>query len=119
MKSILNAGKEHARRVSTATLNMVIKEACAWKAPPTQRGAMKKGKIYYGTQADIRPPSFVFFVNDSKLISEDYRRYMERQLRTNIGFDGSPLRIFWRGKPERSDRDRERSSGSSEVRVKK
>lgn len=124
LKAILKAGKEHARRVSTATLNMVIKEACAWKAPPTHRGAMKKGKIYYGTQADVRPPSFVFFVNDSKLISEDYRRYMERQLRTNIGFDGSPLRIFWRGKPERPSQERQqersKSSGSnlSEVRLK-
>lgn len=50
VKSIVKAGDEHRRRVSTATLNLVIKEATAWKAPPTQRRSMKKGKIYYGTQ---------------------------------------------------------------------
>lgn len=101
VKAILRAGKEHRRRVSTATLNMVMKEATTWKAPPTQRGSMKKGKIYYATQAGIKPPSFVFFVNDSKLISDDYKRYMERQLRENVGFDGTPLRLIWRGKPEK------------------
>ena len=50
LKAILKAGQEHERRVSTATLNMVLKEATAWKAPPTQRYSQKKGKIYYATQ---------------------------------------------------------------------
>ncbi len=50
LASILQAGEEHRRRVSTATLNLVLKEATAWKAPPTQRNTMRKGKIYYCTQ---------------------------------------------------------------------
>lgn len=49
-------------------------------------------------QAATRPPSFVFFVNDAKLFTEDYRKYMERQLRENVGFPGTPLRLFWRSK---------------------
>jgi predicted GTPase len=40
----------------------------------------------------------VLFVNDPKLFPEDYKKYMERQLRENIGFPGSPLRLYWRGK---------------------
>ncbi|KAG1670817.1 hypothetical protein FOA52_003408 [Chlamydomonas sp. UWO 241] len=102
VKAIFKAGKEHRRRVTTATINMVIKEATSWKLPPSQRQGHRRGKIYYATQAGISPPSFVFFVNDAGLINDDYKRYMERQLRDNVGFDGTPLRIFWRGKPERS-----------------
>ena len=49
-------------------------------------------------QAATRPPTFVFFVNDAKLFTDEYKRYMDRQLRDNIGFPGTPLRIFWRGK---------------------
>eukprot|EP00798_Chlamydomonas_sp_ICE-L_P015516 gene15516-21605_t len=100
LEGILRAGIEHRRRVSTATLNLVMKEAVSWKAPPTQRNSGRKGKIYYCTQAATAPPTFIFFVNDPKLFSDDYKRYMERQLRESIGFPGTPLRLMWRGKPE-------------------
>lgn len=50
-------------------------------------------------QAGARPPSFVFFVNDEKLFPDDYRRYMERQLRDNIGERGAGLRQAWRCEP--------------------
>lgn len=93
------AGKEHGRRVSTATMNMVLQETLAWKSPPTGKGAQsKRGRVYYVTQAATRPPTFVFFVNDAKLFTDDYRRYVERQLRDNVGFAGTPVRMFWRGK---------------------
>lgn len=49
-------------------------------------------------QAAIRPPTFVFFVNDSKLFPETYRRYMEKQLRTDAGFSGTPIRLLWRSR---------------------
>jgi len=52
-------------------------------------------------QAAIRPPTFVFFCNTPALIGDDYRRYVERALRDNIGLSGTPLRLLWRGKPER------------------
>lgn len=74
LKAILTAGEQHRRRVSTATLNLVLREAVAWKAPPSQRGSGKQGRIYYATQAGNRPPSFVLFVNDPRLFSDDYRR---------------------------------------------
>ena len=75
-------------------LTQVIREATAWKAPPTQRKGLRKGRIYYATQAAMRPPTFVFFVNAPSLISDDYRRYVERALRDNIGLSGTPLRYI-------------------------
>ena len=90
------ASENHRKRLTTATLNSVVQEATLWKLPPSRNS--RKGKIYYITQASIRPPTFVFFVNDPKLFPETYRRYMERQLRENIGFPGTPIRLLWRGK---------------------
>ncbi|XP_057456187.1 uncharacterized protein LOC130747309 isoform X2 [Lotus japonicus] len=89
--------KERSRRLGTSILNQVVREALAFKPPPRTRGG-KRGRVYYCTQAAIRPPTFVFFVNDSKLFPETYRRYMEKQLRTDAGFSGTPIRLLWRSR---------------------
>ncbi|XP_051120308.1 uncharacterized protein LOC127244053 [Andrographis paniculata] len=102
--------KERSRRLSTAILNQVIREAVAFKSPPRTRGG-KRGRVYYCTQAAIRPPTFVFFVNDSKLFPETYRRYMEKQLRTNAGFVGTPIRLLWRSR-RKSEKDDGRDSSA-------
>lgn len=96
LSAVKEAASEHRRRVTTATINQVVTDALIVRAPPVTGG--RKGRIYYATQAAVRPPTFVMFVNDTKMFSEQYRRFMEKQLRTQIGFDGSPLRILWRGK---------------------
>ncbi|CAH9082998.1 unnamed protein product [Cuscuta epithymum] len=89
--------KERSRRLTTSILNQVVREAVAFKSPPRTRGG-KRGRVYYCTQAAIRPPTFVFFVNDAKLFPETYRRYMEKQLRSNAGFSGTPIRLLWRSR---------------------
>ncbi|XP_014494325.1 uncharacterized protein LOC106756416 isoform X3 [Vigna radiata var. radiata] len=89
--------KERSRRLGTSILNQVVLEAVAFKPPPRTRGG-KRGRVYYCTQAAIRPPTFVFFVNDAKLFPETYRRYMERQLRADAGFSGTPIRLLWRSR---------------------
>ncbi|KAK9094565.1 hypothetical protein Scep_026034 [Stephania cephalantha] len=89
--------KERSRRLSTSILNQVVQEALAFKSPPRSR-AGKRGHVYYTTQAAIRPPTFVFFVNDAKLFPSTYRRYMEKQLRANAGFSGTPIRLLWRSR---------------------
>ena len=104
LETAIGAGEQRARRLPTATLNQVIRDAVALKQPPTGRGG-KKGRIYYCTQAGIKPPTFVFFVNDSKLFPEIYRRYMEKQLRLNVGYPGTPVRLLWRSKLK-SDREK-------------
>jgi len=95
--AIDRAAGEHQRRVTTATINEVLQEAIAWHSPPTSRQG-KQGRIYYGTQVSVQPPAIALFVNDPKRFNEGYRRYIERQFRQQLGFAGTPLRLFWRGK---------------------
>ena len=96
----LLAVEQHRRRVTTSVVNEVLKEALSWRTPPSSRGG-RQGRLYYGTQVSVRPPSFTLFVNDPKLFGDTYRRYVERQIREGLGFEGTPLRLFWRGKQER------------------
>ncbi|MEB3269366.1 MAG: ribosome biogenesis GTPase Der [Leptolyngbya sp.] len=104
---------EHRRRVSTSVVNEVLEEAVSWHTPPTTRQG-RQGRIYYGTQVSTRPPSFTLFVNDPKLFGDNYRRYIEKQFRQNLGFEGSPIRLFWRGKKMR---DLERGSANRATKV--
>lgn len=94
------AAEQHQRRVSTAVINEVLEEALKWHTPPTTRQG-RQGKIYYGTQVSAQPPSIALFVNDPKLFNENYKRYIEKQFRQSLGFQGTPIRLFWRGKKVR------------------
>ncbi len=99
------AVEQHRRRVSTSVVNEVLKEAISWRNPPTSRGG-RQGKLYYGTQVASQPPTFTLFVNDPKLFGDTYRRYLERQLREGLGFEGTPVKLFLRGKQQRdAERD--------------
>jgi GTP-binding protein len=103
----------HRRRVSTAVINEVLQEAITWHSPPTNRQG-KQGKIYYGTQVSSQPPTIALFVNDPQRFNDNYRRYIERQFREQLGFKGTPIRIVWRGKKVR---DMERNSANRATRV--
>jgi GTPase len=92
--------EQHQRRVSTSVVNEVLEEALSWHTPPTTRQG-KQGKIYYGTQVSTKPPTFALFVNNPAVFKDNYRRYVERQFREVLGFAGTPLKIFWRGKKVR------------------
>ncbi len=96
----LSAVTQHRMRVTTSVVNEVLKEALGWKSPPTKRSG-KQGRIYYGTQVKNKPPTFTLFVNDPKLFGITYRRYIEKQIRLNLGFEGSPIILLWRGKQQR------------------
>ena len=78
-------------RIQTGVLNDVLNEAIAMVQPPSDRG--KRLKIYYMTQADVRPPSFVLFINDIELMHYSYERYLKNTLRSNFGFEGTPIRF--------------------------
>ncbi|MEO1619473.1 MAG: ribosome biogenesis GTPase Der [Cyanobacteria bacterium J06632_3] len=109
LDAVDNAVAEHRRRVTTSVVNEVLEDAVSWHTPPTTRQG-RQGRIYYGTQVRSQPPSFALFVNDPKLFGESYRRYIEKQFRKNLGYDGTPIRLLWRGK---SMRDIERGHSSS------
>ncbi|MBA3921979.1 MAG: ribosome biogenesis GTPase Der [Nostocaceae cyanobacterium] len=101
---MVNASAEaHKRRVSTSVINEVLEEALSRHSPPTSRQG-RQGKIYYGTQVSSQPPSIALFVNEASRFNDNYRRYIEKQFRQQLGFPGTPIRLFWRSKKVR-DRD--------------
>lgn len=107
------AAEQHKKRISTSVINEVLEDAISWHTPPTTRQG-KQGKIYYGTQVASQPPTIALFVNDPKLFGDGYRRYIERQFRESLGFEGTPIRLLWRGKKAR---DVERGSANRATRV--
>ena len=107
------AAEGHKRRITTAVINEVLEEATSWHSPPTTRQG-RQGRIYYGTQVSSQPPTIALFVNDPKLFGETYRRYIERQFRDQLGFEGTPIRLLWRGKKMR---DLERASRNRATKV--
>ena len=94
------AAEAHRRRVTTSVINEVLEEAVSWHSPPTTRQG-KQGRIYYGTQVSSQPPTIALFVNDPKRFNDNYRRYIDRQFREQLGFTGTPVRLVWRGKKMR------------------
>ncbi len=87
-------------RISTGVLNDVLIEAMAMQQPPSDKG--KQLRIYYITQASVKPPTFVLFVNDRQLMHFSYRRYLENQMRDAFGFVGTPIHFVVRERKENS-----------------
>lgn len=85
---------QNAMRISTGMLNDVINDATSRVQPPSDKG--KRLKILYITQASVKPPTFIIFVNDKKLAHFSYIRYLENQLRNTFGFEGTPIRFIIR-----------------------
>lgn len=85
-------------RISTGILNEIILKATAMQQPPQDKG--KRLKIFYANQVSVKPPTFVFFVNDETLFHFSYRRYLENQLRENFDFSGTPISLIARNKKD-------------------
>ncbi len=81
-------------RIATNALNELILQATIVTPTPTEKG--KRLRIYYATQSDIKPPTFVFFVNDPQLLHFSYQRFLENTLRRALGFIGTPIRFYVR-----------------------
>ena len=90
-----------ATRISTGMLNNVLADATARVQPPTDKG--RRLKIYYMTQTGIRPPHFVCFCNDARLFHFSYQRYLENQIRSTFGLEGTPVRMTIRQKGDKED----------------
>jgi len=85
-----------ALRISTGMLNDLVNESVAMVQPPSDKG--KRLKVYYMTQAGVKPPTFVIFINDKELMHYSYERYLENQLRKSFGFEGTPIKFLLREK---------------------
>ena len=94
LKRVNDVAEQHARRIPTALLNDVVADAMMQTPPPSKRG--KKLRIHYVTQASVKPPTFVFFVNDPELFHFSYQRYFENRFRAAFQFEGTPLRFMIR-----------------------
>ena len=88
-------------RISTSVLNQVLSDAQNVNPVPSRSGRLPK--IYYMTQASVKPPTFILFVNEPELIHFSYMRFLENRLRESFGFEGTPIRLILRGKKGNDD----------------
>ncbi len=91
--------EQNTMRISTGKLNDILADATARVQPPSDKG--KRLKIYYMTQASTKPPTFVCFCNNAELFHFSYQRYLENQIRSIFGLEGTPIRFVIR---ERGDK---------------
>lgn len=87
------------KRISTSLLNKVVMDAISMTPPISVRG--KRLKVFYTTQVKVQPPTFVLFINDDKLLKDNYVKYLENKLREAFGFYGTPIKITAREKGEK------------------
>jgi len=97
LREAVRIGQERNRHIDTGALNQAVRRAVAQKPPPTPAKA-KRVKLLYVTQAEVNPPTFVFFLNDASLVHFSYRRYMENVIRRAFGFPGTAIRLVFRGR---------------------
>ena len=90
--------ENNSMRVATGVLNEIVAEAVAMQQPPSDKG--NRLKIYYITQAAVKPPTFVIFVNDKELMHFSYTRYLENRIRDTFGFRGTALKFIIRERKE-------------------
>lgn len=88
-----------AMRITTGMLNSLLADATARVQPPTDKG--RRLKIYYITQAGVKPPHFICFCNDAQLFHFSYQRYIENQIRATFGLEGTPVRLTVRQKGDK------------------
>ncbi len=88
-------------RISTGMLNSVLADATTRVQPPTDKG--RRLKTYYMTQAGVRPPHFICFCNEAKLFHFSYQRYLENQIRSTFGLEGTPVRMTIRQKNDKEE----------------
>jgi len=100
MQLVRTVSKAHKHRVTTAAVNRFFEEVLAHHPPPTMNN--RSVRLYYATQVQASPPTFVIASNYPDRVHFSYRRYVINQLRERFGFDGTPVRVFYRGKETRS-----------------
>jgi GTPase len=98
MPQVRHVYEERQKRLTTSAVNNIVQEAVASHIRPKGQG--KELKVFYATQADINPPTFVFFTNDAKLVHFSYRRFLENRIRRAYAFTGTPLRLIFKTRGE-------------------
>lgn len=94
LAAALRVADQRRQRVSTGRLNALVKRSVIEHPPATYHG--RPIKFFYATQAEIEPPTFVFFVNFPEQLHFSYQRYLQRRIRAEFGFEGAALRLLFR-----------------------
>ena len=92
---------QQSMRIKTSVLNELLRDAIAINPPPSYKG--RPLKVLFMTQAGIKPPKFIIFVNDPELMHFSYLRFLENKIRETFGFEGAPLKLIVRGRKEEED----------------
>ena len=98
-ENIIMCSENTNLRIRTGMLNELLAQATTRVQPPSDKG--RRLKIFYMTQASVKPPTFVFFCNDAELFHFSYQRYLENRIREAFGLEGTPVKIIVR---ERGDK---------------
>jgi len=98
MAVALQAAEQRCLRVATGPMNNLLQRAMVEHPPRNVQG--KRLKLLYATQADVRPPTFVLFVNDAQLLHFAYKRYLENRLRQAYGFVGTAIHFVFKSRGE-------------------
>jgi GTPase len=94
--------KNFCMRIPTPVLNNLLTEAQGVNPLPSSKG--KSGSIYYWTQASVKPPTFILFVNNASLIHFSYLRYLENRLREAFDFKGVPIKLILRSRKRKGEK---------------
>lgn len=100
MPTALEVADARTTRIPTGVLNQIIREAYDRISPPSKGG--RPLRLYYATQVSVSPPTFVLFVNDPDLVHFSYQRFLENRIREAVEFPGTPIRILFRKRTEKS-----------------
>ncbi len=92
---------ESRKRITTGVLNDILNEAVMATEPPSDKG--RRLRLYYATQVAVQPPTFVIFVNDSKLVHFSYERYLGNYFRKSFGLDSVPIRLIFRDRKKEEE----------------
>lgn len=101
MPTVVKVLENASRRITTGVLNEILHEAVAVKEPPTKKG--RRLKLLFATQAGVKPPTFVIFVNDPDLMHFSYLRYIENCIRKYLELDGTPIKIVLKTRSEKEE----------------
>ncbi len=99
MPEILKVGQNIKKEIKTSLLNDVVNDAYLLNSPPSYKG--RRLKIYFANQEGVKPPKFVFHVNDKRLVHFSYYRYLENKLRESFDFEGTPIEIIFKNRGDK------------------
>ncbi|MGI6075607.1 MAG: ribosome biogenesis GTPase Der [Pyramidobacter sp.] len=100
---VSQVNKRRSSRFSTTVLNQIIRDMLAFAHLPTDRLG-RRLRIYYCTQSANVPPTFIFFVNDTSIVTKSFENHLARKIREAGDYDGVPLRLYWRSSHEKNEK---------------